>query len=70
MMRKGCLIGVMVLVALLGIAAALVFSTPATSDPVALEASPERIEMLRMVPADATDVTVIPSAAPLLRQLR
>ena len=70
MMRRGCLIAVMVLVALLGIAAALVFSTPATSDPVALEGSAERIEMLRMVPADATDVTVIPAAAPLLRQLR
>lgn len=70
MMRKGCLIAVILLVALLGVAAVLVFSTPATTDPVPLEASAQRLEMLRMVPADATDITVIPSAAPLLRQLR
>ncbi len=68
MVRKGCLIAVMVLVALLGVLAAIVLSTPASSEPVALDAS--SLTMLRMVPADADEITIIPSAAGLLRDLR
>lgn len=68
MVRKGCLIAIMVLVALLGFLAVIVLSTPASSEPVTLDAS--SLTMLRMVPADADEITIIPSAAGLLRDLR
>lgn len=70
MMRKGCLIAIMLLVVLAGIVAAIVLSTPASSDPIALQASPSSLAMLRMVPADAGEIIVIPAAAGLLRDLK
>jgi hypothetical protein len=70
MMRKGCIVLVLLLVVVVAIVAFLVISTGARTEPVALDASQERMAMVRMTPPDASDVTVIPAAAPLLRQLR
>lgn len=70
MIRKGCLIALMLLVAVIGVLVAIVLSTPASSERFALQASPSTLAMLRMVPTDAEEITVIPAAAGLLRDLR
>ncbi|MEO8219088.1 MAG: hypothetical protein ABI718_18585 [Acidobacteriota bacterium] len=70
-MRKGCLAVVAVILLLIAAPIVYLFVTiPSSVPPVAMDATGERLAMLRLVPADATEIFVVPAAGGFYRQLR